>query len=114
MALFIFDVDGTLTRTNELDADCYMRAVGRHFDFDTLDADWRAFEHPTAVGITRELLESMEVGAAPQEAVETIRASFLGELQRAVDSGAEIEPMPGAGDVFVELQQYEGVRSTTF
>ena len=104
MRLFIFDVDGTLTQTNELDADCYLRAVERHLDLDTLDPDWHDFEHPTAAGITRELLETTTDGEEIDGAIEAIRSAFIEELKRAVDDGEEIDPLPGAAEMLADLR----------
>ncbi len=108
MHLFVFDVDGTLTRTNELDSDCYLRAVQRHLDLGALDPDWREFEHPTAAGITRELLERVSGSEFTDDAVETIRSAFVEELNRAVDKGADIDPIPGVNEALAELRDRPG------
>ena len=109
MRLFIFDVDGTLTQTNELDADCYLRAVERHLDLDAFESDWREFEHPTAAGITRELLETVAGSDVSDAAVETIRSAFVEELEGAIDDGEDIQPIPGATEVFAELRDRPGI-----
>ncbi len=40
MNLAIFDIDGTLTRTLSVDAECYIRAFADEFGLSGFNADW--------------------------------------------------------------------------
>ncbi|MBI3191378.1 MAG: hypothetical protein HYZ36_01850 [Pedosphaera parvula] len=50
MHLVIFDIDGTLTETNAVDADCYVRALAEVFGFADVDTDWSTYPHVTDSG----------------------------------------------------------------
>jgi phosphoglycolate phosphatase-like HAD superfamily hydrolase len=55
--LAIFDVDGTLTRTVAIDAECFVRALELEFGLVPPHTDWAAYVHTTDGGITREIFE---------------------------------------------------------
>lgn len=74
--LAIFDLDGTLAATAEVDAACYLEAVRGQFGF-TLDSDWSRYRHCTDAGIAREGV-STHLGRHPTEAeLATLRGSFV-------------------------------------
>jgi len=50
MNLLVFDVDGTLTATNEVDTRCFARAFLEAFGI-ALDASWHIYPHRTDSGI---------------------------------------------------------------
>lgn len=104
MDAIIFDVDGTLTRTNELDMQCYARAVDPWLDLEGLELSWEHFEYVTAAGATRELIERQLGPDSVREVSEQIRGAFAEEVRRAVDGGAAIEPIDGAADTLEELR----------
>jgi phosphoglycolate phosphatase-like HAD superfamily hydrolase len=53
--LAIFDLDGTLAATNEVDSDCFVEAVQAEFGF-APGSDWSAYQHCTDEGIAVEAL----------------------------------------------------------
>ncbi|MBU0513216.1 MAG: HAD family hydrolase, partial [Proteobacteria bacterium] len=55
MLLVIFDIDGTLLNTYQVDGDCYVRALEIEFNIHLLDQDWDQFDTVTDAGIFREL-----------------------------------------------------------
>ena len=57
MRMAIFDVDGTLTNTNDIDLRCYVRALKDTFAIDAPDLSWADYRHVTDIGITNEVLE---------------------------------------------------------
>ena len=54
--LVVFDIDGTLTRTCDLDAALYARAFVDTFGFPLPRLDWSAYHHATDRGIAEEAL----------------------------------------------------------
>lgn len=96
MNLVIVDIDGTLTQTNDIDAECYVRAVsaflGRSFA-----PDWVAFSNVTDSGILDELCRE-SLGRTPTtDEVEFVRNLFVSELQQASrERPHEFGPIPGA------------------
>lgn len=109
MDAIIFDVDGTLTRTNELDMQCYLRAVDPWLDLEDLELSWEHFEYVTAAGATRELIERQIGPDSVGEISRQIREAFSKEVRRAVEAGAEIEPVEGAAETLEELRRADEI-----
>ena len=55
LRLAVFDLDGTLSTTNDVDSDCFVEAVQAEFGF-VPESDWSAYEHCTDEGIAVEAL----------------------------------------------------------
>jgi phosphoglycolate phosphatase-like HAD superfamily hydrolase len=95
--LAIFDIDGTLTRTNAVDDACYARAVAEALGLRTGDVDWTDAPHVTDAGIATWLWERHR-GARPYPAeIATLRRRFcelLAEAHAATPAG--FAPVPGA------------------
>ena len=53
--LTIFDIDGTICDTQEVEGRCYAQAFGEIFGFSLETVDWTKFEEPTSSGIVRSL-----------------------------------------------------------
>src|SRR6516162_1489083 len=45
MRLVIFDIDGTLTQTMKVDADCFVRSLAEVCGFRDVDTDWSGYKH---------------------------------------------------------------------
>ena len=58
MKLVMFDIDGTLTHTNEADDRCFVRALADVFQFQEVDADWSKYPCCSDSGILQTLFES--------------------------------------------------------
>ena len=57
MQLIIFDIDGTLTQTADVDSRCFVQTVKDVLDLDEIDTDWATYRHVTDAGIAADLLE---------------------------------------------------------
>jgi phosphoglycolate phosphatase-like HAD superfamily hydrolase len=55
MYLAIFDVDGTLTKTNHVDDLCFVRAFADEFAITGINTDWSDYPDVTDSGITRQI-----------------------------------------------------------
>ncbi len=58
MHLTVFDIDGTLTRTDEVDGTCYVQAVLEVLRIGPITTDWHRYRHVTDSGILQEVVES--------------------------------------------------------
>lgn len=67
MRLAIFDVDGTLTETNEVDSVCFVQAMADAHAVGRVNTDWGEYAHTTDSYITREVLRE-HFGRAPVDA----------------------------------------------
>lgn len=97
MKLAVFDLDGTLALTNEVDSRCYLAAFREALDLDGFDGDWSLFPHRTDSGIGRELYRRC-VGRPPEMAeLDRARARFVELLEDALElDAAAFRPVPGA------------------
>lgn len=68
MKLVVFDLDGTLTRTNRVDGECFVVAVTEVLELTELDRNWDGYEHVTDEGIIQQLFaRRMARHPAPHE-----------------------------------------------
>ena len=103
--LAIFDIDGTLTATNAVDDECYLRAVAQTFALEGADLDWSDAPHVTDRGLARWLC-TRHLGRAPEpdELAELERrfvAILRAELARTPERFA---PIDGARDILDHLR----------
>src|SRR5687768_7051363 len=64
MQLVLFDIDGTLTRTEDVDTRCYLCALGEALGTTDIDTDWAKYRDVTDSGIASALWEARH-GALP-------------------------------------------------
>lgn len=57
MHLVVFDVDGTLTRTDDIDEVCYVAAVEEVLSISGIDTDWTHYPHVTDSAILRQVVQ---------------------------------------------------------
>jgi phosphoglycolate phosphatase-like HAD superfamily hydrolase len=67
MKLAIFDIDGTLTETNDVDSVCFVRAMADAHAVGGMNTNWGEYAHTTDSYITREVLRG-RFGRTPEEA----------------------------------------------
>ncbi len=105
MPAIIFDVDGTLTQSNDHDADAFVRAVRDVLGLERVSTDWSTYEHSTDQAIAEELARRAgrnDVDAAADE----VRERFLDVLGELLDERG-LEPVFGAA-VLLESLRTEG------
>lgn len=74
--LIVFDVDGTLTATNEVDTRCFARAFLEAFGV-ALDTSWHIYPHRTDSGIIRHSFFEHFTRAPTQVELDLFRERFL-------------------------------------
>jgi len=65
MRLAIFDIDGTLTNTNDIDLRSYIRALAEEFGIDARGLRWADYPHVTDIGITNDVFQA-HLGRQPE------------------------------------------------
>lgn len=109
MRLAVFDIDGTLTDTCDVDAECYVAAVGSVFGLasSVLASEWESYPHITDSGIARTAVArhlGREVEAFEMARLETEFSELLtAELDRAPE---RCRPLPGAVEFLTELSAH--------
>jgi phosphoglycolate phosphatase-like HAD superfamily hydrolase len=96
MQLVIFDIDGTLTESNDLDDQSYLRALSEAFDFSEVSDDWTSYSHVTDACILKEVFQ-YKLGRVPVLAeIEAFQKCFLKLLAEGTMAIGGIKPVPGA------------------
>lgn len=104
MNLALFDIDGTLTDTNQVDALCYVQALELEFGLNDIDDDWSQYTHSTDPGIMNQVFQA-RLGRLPGKAeVAAFQKRFLALLmdEKQKDPGLFAE-IKGAGALLKAL-----------
>jgi phosphoglycolate phosphatase-like HAD superfamily hydrolase len=106
--LIIFDVDGTLCDTQEVDARCFSGAFECITGRPLPSTDWSQYPEVTNSAIVRDLLE--EIGTPDIVFTERLIVDeFVTRLGAEGNRSPELfQPIPGADDLFEELKKSEG------
>jgi phosphoglycolate phosphatase-like HAD superfamily hydrolase len=109
MNLVLFDIDGTLTLTNQVDNECYVCALAEALGTANIDTDWTKYRDVTDSGIASELLAARHGTPPSSEQVNAVRERFVALLEQAFaqDPGA-CRAVPGAAGILAELAQRAG------
>jgi phosphoglycolate phosphatase-like HAD superfamily hydrolase len=93
--LAIFDVDGTLTATSDVDSECFVQAIGEVLGIRQLDTDWSHYQ-----------ICSERFGAAPDDATLCgVRDQFIELLRdRMLIAPERYEEVPGAASALYRLR----------
>jgi phosphoglycolate phosphatase-like HAD superfamily hydrolase len=95
--LAIFDVDGTLTATNEVDHECFVSAMRSSFALGDGDLDWAGAPHVTDASIMRWICERHAGHAPPTDQRDSFIGEFVGLLREALTASPKrFAPVPGA------------------
>ncbi len=102
MHIVMFDIDGTLTETMKVDAECYVQSLAEVCGFTDIETDWSSYRHATDSGIFHEI-HLARTGRTPSVAeVSRFRQHFI-ELLTQASSKAAFTPIPGARQMLSRL-----------
>ena len=88
MKLAIFDIDGTLTNTNSVDNECFVKALAEAHAITEIDTDWATYPHTTDSGITLHIFQE-KFGRNPEEAeLGTFKCCFVNMLSEQYQSNS--------------------------
>ncbi len=106
MKLAIFDVDGTLTGTLAIDADCFVRAFADEFDISGIDTDWSGYDHYTDSGIADQIFREKLGREASLEELQQLVVRFLFLLGKAAEDRPDLfREVPGAESAFSRMRK---------
>jgi phosphoglycolate phosphatase-like HAD superfamily hydrolase len=107
MNLVVFDVDGTLTDTNEIDGICFTRALQLEFGTPEISLDWQRYSHSTDAGISTEILTE-SLGRPPSITdLERAKSRFLTLLKEAHERNPnDFNEIPGARNILGQLRSH--------
>src|SRR5262245_28705167 len=100
MRLVLFDIDGTLTATNEVDDRCYLRALGEALGNAPVDTDWAGYPEVTDSGIAWAAFQAHRGAPPSAEALDALRERFVALLREEVGRDPALcRALPGAAAV---------------
>lgn len=106
--LAIFDNDGTICDTQEVEGACYARAIERVTGKSLSTLDWTTYAEPTSSAIVRDLLAGDPAATAKAD---EIKREFVRLLEEArPKSPGDFSPLVGAVR-FIERLKEEGICS---
>ena len=106
MKLAIFDIDGTLTNTNSVDNECFVKALAEACEITEIDTEWAAYPHTTDSGITQHVFQE-KFGRSPEETeVGKFKSCFVEMLSEQYQSNSSsFAEVAGASMTLNRLQQ---------
>jgi phosphoglycolate phosphatase-like HAD superfamily hydrolase len=104
MHLVLFDIDGTLTLTSEVDDRCFLCALGEALGTTDIDADWTKYPHVTDSGIASALLEAHGGTPPSSQQLDAVRQRFVVLLQAEFGLDPTLcRAVPGSAAILGEL-----------
>ncbi len=105
MNLAVFDIDGTLLRSVELDDTCFVRALAEVLGIEGVASDWTRYQHPTDSGLTREIVRRHAGRDPTDEEIELVCQRCCQLLRRVVlRSRSAIREVAGAARLLSRLR----------
>jgi phosphoglycolate phosphatase-like HAD superfamily hydrolase len=109
MRLIIFDIDGTLTETMKVDAECFVSSFAEVFGVTGINTDWTKYRHSTDSGIFEEIFLSRFGGPPTMNEITRFRRHFIG-LLGAASAGSPFAAVAGAGEMLAGLACNDGCK----
>jgi phosphoglycolate phosphatase-like HAD superfamily hydrolase len=109
MRLAIFDIDGTLTETNDVDSVCFVRAMADAHAAGRVNTNWGEYAHTTDSFITREVLRE-RFGRTPDEGeLSKFKSRFVSLLEESrAEDAALFGEVAGAAAALARLRGEPG------
>src|SRR5262245_5399810 len=104
MHLVIFDIDGTLTQSMAVDAECFVRALAEVCGFTDIDTDWSRYRYVTDSGVFHEIYEERTRRSPTTIETTAFRRHFINLLEET-SSKAPFKAVTGAGVLLARLAQ---------
>jgi len=107
MKLVIFDIDGTLTKTNDVDTQCFVKAFALDGIKD-INTNWASYGHTTDSGITLQIFQEF-LGRVPKESeLSRLQHRFVDLLQECYTAdNTMFAEIPGASVMLRKLRSSE-------
>jgi len=106
LKLAIFDIDGTLTNTNSVDNECFVKALAKAHAITEIDTDWAAYPHATDSGITLHIFQE-KFGRDPEDTeLDKFKCYLVNMLSEQYQSNSSsFAEIPGASITLNRLKR---------
>ncbi|GJD21067.1 hypothetical protein RIVM261_060230 [Rivularia sp. IAM M-261] len=104
MKLVILDIDGTLTKTNDVDTECFVQAFNDVFGITQINTDWSTYGHTTDSGITLQIFHEQFDRAPSQEELSMLQDCFVELLNQRYSTNSDMfAEIPGASVILHKI-----------
>ena len=108
MNLVVFDIDDTLTRTMEVDTECFLQTVDELLGLDTGQLQWSDFPHVTDTGVLDVLFRKAQGAPPTRDEHDRFLDRFFQFLEAEHRrTPARFHPVPGAAEMLQNLRTRE-------
>lgn len=106
MNAVIFDIDGTLTKTSQVDADCFVKAIENVFSIKVDITDWSQYKNSTDSGITEEIFQKYFRRLPSPDELSTLKSDFVDLLKKSFNMNPKLfNVVPGVCTMLSNLQK---------
>lgn len=106
MQLVIFDIDGTLTRTTQIDEVCFLHAFADEFGITAINTDWSGYAYSTDSGIALQILLERWGRLPSADELSRFQRRFVDLLMESfAQSPNAFSEVPGAVAAFRRLRE---------
>jgi phosphoglycolate phosphatase-like HAD superfamily hydrolase len=110
MNLVMFDIDGTLTGTNDVDSRCFVQAVEDVLGIRNIDAEWDHYAHATDEGCLQEIVARNSLHPVNPADLKRVRERHFQLLRQSASSDESLfQVIPGAREMLVDLQARKNI-----
>ena len=106
MKLAIFDIDGTLTNTNSVDTECFVKALSEAHAITEINTDWSTYPHTTDSGITLQIFQQ-KFGRDPADPeLDKFKSCFVNLLsEQCQENSSSFTEIAGASIALSRLKR---------
>ena len=110
MNLVMFDIDGTLTRTNAVDTQCFVSALSEVLQIRNIDTDWNNYRYATDQGCLEEITRNYKGRPGTDDELMQAKLRHVELLRERADSDPLLFlPVPGANEAIDFLKKQVNV-----
>ena len=102
--LAIFDVDGTLVQSYELDGECFVAACHDALGITDVDTDWARYDHVTDPGIAAQVIRERRGHDPSAGELGRLQSAFCDRLAEAAGRDGAYAALPGAAGLLAALR----------
>lgn len=107
MHLVMFDIDGTLIKSCDFDAECFEAAVKDVLGI-SVNSDWAKYQHVTASGILNQIVEELDLSHNRKRIELSVKENFTDRIKDYLSKN-KVLAIDGAPEFLVQLVKQKNV-----
>lgn len=102
--LIIFDIDGTLTHTNDVDSVCFSQVITKYLNITNLNTNWHEYKYSTDSGILLEIFQKYANTEPTEVDINYIQEHFIELLKTEFNNHNPCNAIKGANEIINSIQ----------